>query len=182
MKIHLQLYFLFGCFLSSLAMFGCNSTSSPIETANDSTTNTQKLTGNSPTPANPSLEKDSGTVSNQSEQANISNRTEKAKPQAGKGNVQGTVFAEGKPAEGIEVALCEKRPCIGQSYTAKTDKTGVYVFANVEPRKYEALIVKASHHAVSYEGIIVEADKTNFFPDTNTSLIFKPVPPRQRTP
>ncbi|MDT7604943.1 MAG: hypothetical protein QOF61_2940, partial [Acidobacteriota bacterium] len=69
---------------------------------------------------------------------------EKVKPAPGTGNVQGKVLYNGKPVENIEVKLCEKFSqyiggCSGKIFTARTDKDGVYVVANVEPKTYEAL-------------------------------------------
>lgn len=57
---------------------------------------------------------------------------EKVKPASGTGNVQGVVLYNSKPAENIEVKLCEKfnqyfGGCGGKTYTARTDKEGEYV-------------------------------------------------------
>jgi hypothetical protein len=103
---------------------------------------------------------------------------EKEKPAPGTGNVQGKVFYNSKPAENIEVKLCEKfnrflSGCGGQTYTARTDKDGVYVVTNVAPKTYEALTARvfdtdsyvfatsgiAGISAVKYD---VVADKTFF--------------------
>src|SRR5213595_3178957 len=70
---------------------------------------------------------------------------EKVKPAPGTGNVQGKVLYNSKPAENIEVKLCETFSrfvggCSGQAYTARTDKDGEYVITNVKPKTYEALI------------------------------------------
>lgn len=70
---------------------------------------------------------------------------EKVKPAPGTGNVQGKVFYNGKPVENNEVKLCEKfnrffGGCDGKTYTARTDKDGEYVIANVEPKVYEGLL------------------------------------------
>ena len=70
----------------------------------------------------------------------------KAKPNAGTGNVQGKVLYNNAPVENIEVKLCETfsrflSGCGGKTYTAKTDKDGDFVIANVEPKEYEALTV-----------------------------------------
>ncbi len=72
---------------------------------------------------------------------------EKMKPAAGTGNVQGKVFFNSKPAENIEVKLCEKfsrylSGCGGQTLTARTDKDGEYVITNVPPKTYEALTAR----------------------------------------
>jgi len=69
---------------------------------------------------------------------------EKVKPAPGTGNVQGKVLYNSKPAENIEVKLCETfsrflNGCGGNTYTARTDKGGEYVITNVAPKTYEAL-------------------------------------------
>jgi hypothetical protein len=73
--------------------------------------------------------------------------TEKVKPAAGTGNVQGKVLYNGKPVENIEVRLCETfnqyfGGCGGKTFTAKTDKDGEYVITNVEPKEYQGLLVR----------------------------------------
>jgi hypothetical protein len=72
---------------------------------------------------------------------------EKVKPAAGTGNVQGKVLYNNAPVENIEVKLCETfsrflSGCGGKIYTAKTDKDGDFVVANVEPKEYEGLTVR----------------------------------------
>ena len=72
---------------------------------------------------------------------------EKVKPAPGTGNVQGKVLFNSKPAENIEVKLCETfsrylSGCGGQTYTARTDKDGEYVITNVPPKTYEALTAR----------------------------------------
>lgn len=111
---------------------------------------------------------------------------EKVKPAPGTGNVQGKVFYNSKPAENIEVKLCETFSrfvggCGGQTFTAKTDKDGVYVITNIPPKTYEALMARvfdtdssifatsgiAGISATKYE---VTADKTLF---VTTTHLFK---------
>src|SRR5882724_6542072 len=108
---------------------------------------------------------------------------EKMKPVPGTGNVQGKVLYNSKPAENIEVKICETfsrflSGCGGQSYTARTDKDGVYVITNLPPKTYEALLARvfdtdsyvfatsgiAGISATKYE---VVADKTLFITPTN---------------
>lgn len=108
---------------------------------------------------------------------------EKVKPASGTGNVQGVVLYNSKPAENIEVKLCEKfnqyfGGCGGKTYTARTDKEGEYVIANVEPKVYEGLLAKvfdtdssvfattgiAGISSTKYE---VTADKTLFITPTH---------------
>jgi hypothetical protein len=72
---------------------------------------------------------------------------EKVKPAPGTGNVQGKVLYNSKPAENIEVKLCETfsryvNGCGGQILTARTDKDGEYVITNVAPKTYEALTAR----------------------------------------
>jgi hypothetical protein len=108
---------------------------------------------------------------------------EKVKPAPGTGNVQGKVLYNSQPAENIEVKLCEKFSrflggCSGKTYTARTDKDGEYVIANVEPKVYEGLLARvfetdssifaasgiAGLSSTQYE---VTADKTLFVSPTN---------------
>jgi hypothetical protein len=111
---------------------------------------------------------------------------EKVKPAPGTGNVQGKVFYNSKPAENIEVKLCETFArfvggCSGKIFTAKTDNNGEYVITNVPPMKYQALLARvfetdssifateglAGIGAAAYE---VTADKTTF---VRTTHLFK---------
>jgi hypothetical protein len=111
------------------------------------------------------------------------NQVEKVKPSPGTGNVQGKVLYNGAPVENIEVRLCETfsrflSGCGGQIYTAKSDKDGDYVIANVPPKEYEGLTVRvfdtdsyvfattgvAGISAAKYK---VEADKTLFVDPTH---------------
>jgi hypothetical protein len=106
---------------------------------------------------------------------------EKEKPESGKGNVQGKVFYNEKPATAIEVKLCEKfnqyfGGCQGESFVTKTDNNGEYLIKNVPPRIYEGLIVKVfdtPYYVFATSGIVqtakykIEEDQTFFAPDTN---------------
>lgn len=108
---------------------------------------------------------------------------EKQKPAPGTGNVQGKVLYNGKPVENIEVKLCEKFSrfiggCSGKTYTARTDKNGEYVIANVEPKKYEGLLAQVfetDSYVFATSGIAglssteyeITADKTLFITPTN---------------
>ncbi len=108
---------------------------------------------------------------------------ERVKPAPGTGNVQGQVLYNSKPAENIEVKLCETfnqylGGCGGKTYTARTDKEGEYVITNVEPKVYEGLLAKvfdtdssvfattglAGVSSTKYE---VAADKTLFITPTH---------------
>jgi hypothetical protein len=109
--------------------------------------------------------------------------TEKQKPAAGKGNVQGKVFFNGKPVGGIEVKLAEKfsqflgRPS-GEVFVTKTDASGEYLIKDVPPRTYEGLLVKvfdSPFYQFATSGFIgaakykIEPDRT-FFARIRTSL------------
>ena len=88
-------------------------------------------------------------ASNRTVTANNSAETgvERSKPAPGTGNVQGKVLYNNKPVENIEVKLCETfnqyfGGCGGKTYTARTDKDGEYLIANVEPKVYEGLLAR----------------------------------------
>jgi hypothetical protein len=108
---------------------------------------------------------------------------EKIKPATGTGNVQGKVLYNGKPVENIEVKLCETfnrflGGCGGKTFTARTDKDGDYVIANLEPKEYEGLLARvfdtdsfvfattgiAGLSSAKYEVLV---DKTLFIRPTN---------------
>jgi hypothetical protein len=106
---------------------------------------------------------------------------EKEKPAAGKGNVQGKAFFNEKPAENVEVKLCEKfsqylSGCGGEVFTTRTDSQGEYLIKDVPPRIYEGLTVKVfntNYYVFATAGIAqtakykIEPDRTFFAPDTN---------------
>lgn len=157
----------------AIFMLGCNKSSNEVSSnqttsPNVSNTGTTKTT---PTPADADAD---GVISS-------ATGVEKEKPEQGKANVQGKVFYNEKPVEGVEVKLCETfsqyvSGCGGQTYTTKTDSAGEYLIKNVPPKIYEGLIVKVfntNYYVFATSGIIqsakykVEADKTFFAPDTN---------------
>lgn len=106
---------------------------------------------------------------------------EKERPAAGKGNVQGKAFYNERPAEGVEVKLCETfnqylGGCGGETFTTKTDSGGEYLIKNVPPGIYEGLIVKVfntNYYVFATSGIIqsakykIEEDQTFFAPDAH---------------
>ena len=106
---------------------------------------------------------------------------EKEKPAAGTGNVQGKVFYNEQPVEGVEVKLCATfnqylGGCSGETFTTKTDGAGEYLIKNAPPRTYEGLIVKVfdtPYYVFATAGIVqtakykIEDGKTFFAPDTN---------------
>ena len=110
----------------------------------------------------------------------------KAKPAPGTGNVQGKVLYNNAPVENIEVKLCETfsrflSGCGGKTFTARTDKDGDFVIANVEPKEYEGLTVRVfetDSYVFATTGVAgisaakysVVADKTLF---VNPTHLFK---------
>ena len=114
---------------------------------------------------------------------NTETGVEKIKPTAGTGNVQGKVLYNSKPAENIEVTLCEKfnqffGGCDGKKYVARTDKDGEYVITDVPPTTYAALTARVfdtKFYVFATTGITglasarydVVADKTLFVTPTN---------------
>jgi hypothetical protein len=115
--------------------------------------------------------------------ATVAGGVEKVKPAAGKGNVQGKVLYNSKPAQGIHVKLCEHFSqylggCSGQTYTSTTDASGEFVITDVPPGKYEGLTAQVFDtdgyifmttgigglSSATYE---ITADKTLFVKPTN---------------
>jgi hypothetical protein len=98
---------------------------------------------------------------------------EKVKPAPGTGNVQGKVMYNNKPAENIQVKLCETfsrfmAGCGGQIYTARTDKDGEYVITNVQPKTYEALtaqVFDTDSYIFATGGVGISAAKYEVVPD-----------------
>jgi hypothetical protein len=107
----------------------------------------------------------------------------KVQPAPGTGNVQGKVLYNNVPVENIEVKLCETfsrflSGCGGKTFTARTDKDGDFVIANVEPKEYEGLTVRifdTDSYVFATTGIAgissakykVVADKTLFVKPTH---------------
>jgi hypothetical protein len=110
-------------------------------------------------------------------------QVEKVKPAPGTGNVQGKVLYNSKPVENIEVKLCQTfnrffGGCSGKTQTARTDKDGDYVIANVEPGTYEGLLARVFDSdtfvfatvgigGLSAEKYEITPDKTLFISPTN---------------
>ncbi|HEX8492551.1 MAG TPA: hypothetical protein VF658_06890 [Pyrinomonadaceae bacterium] len=158
--------------LSALFMSGCKSSSEvnntpPTQPAN---TKTEAKTTTKP-PVKPN---EDGTIPS-------GTGVEKEKPAAGTGNVQGKVFYNGQPVEGIEVKLCETfsqylSGCGGETFTAKTDQAGEYLIKNVPPRIYQGLVAKVfntNYYIFATSGVVqsakykIEDGQTFFAPDTN---------------
>jgi hypothetical protein len=153
--------------LSVFLITGCNSVNSNKATGKDATGAAKQAE----TSAKPN---DDGTITS-------GTGVEKEKPNAGKGNLQGRVLYNERPAEGIEVKLCEKYSqyldgCSGETFTAKTDAQGEYLIKNITPRIYEGLVVKVfntNYYVFATSGIIsaakynIEEGKTFFASDTN---------------
>jgi hypothetical protein len=152
--------------LAAVALVGCKFGGGAGNVAGTANTSSNANASATPTPA-----------------ANVGG-VEKVKPAPGTGNVQGKVTYNGKPVENVEVKLCEKFNRFfggcgdSKTYTARTEKDGVYVITNVEPKTYEGLLVRvfdtdsyvfattgvAGLSASKYE---VNADKTLFVTPTN---------------
>ncbi len=156
---------------TSIFVVGCNSSrdvnsNQPSQSANTNTDTTKTTTPPAKPNADDTIPSGAG--------------VEKEKPATGKGNVQGKVFYNGQPAEGVEVKLCETFSqylggCGGETFTAKTDGGGEYLIKNVPPRIYEGLIVKVfdtDYYVFATSGIVqtakykIEEDRTFFAPDT----------------
>ncbi len=147
------------------ALSGCqNSATAPEE--NRTTTTTQSSDTTSATPAETAVE--------------APPQKELFKPAAGKGNVQGQVLWNDKPASNIEVTLSEKFSSIlgasGKTFTARTDKNGDFVIKDVPPKEYEGLTARVFDTPMvvfMQSGILqakkytVEADKTLFIDPTH---------------
>jgi hypothetical protein len=157
--------------LSAVLMLGCNTSGGNSNTATQPANANTTTARTAATPTKPDAE---GVLAS-------GTGVEKEKPAAGKGNVQGKVFFNERPAEGIEVKLCETFSrflggCGGETFTAKTDAAGEYLIKDVPPRIYEGLIAKVfntQYYVFATSGIVqtakynVEADKTFFAPDTH---------------
>ncbi len=160
---------------TSIFVVACNSSrdvnsNQPSQSANTNTDTTKTTTPPAKPTAKPNAD---GTIPSGA-------GVEKEKPATGKGNVQGKVFYNGQPAEGVEVKLCETFSqylggCGGETFTAKTDGGGEYLIKNVPPRIYEGLIVKVfdtDYYVFATSGIVqtakykIEEDRTFFAPDT----------------
>ena len=163
--------FIVGLILAVILLAACAKNNQSSESSNVAAVN--KTTAISSTPE--TAETDDGFAASES-------GTEKSRPEAGKANVQGKVLFDGKPAENIEVKLCEKfnrfmDGCGGEIFTTKTDANGEYLFANVTPRVYEALTVKVFNtkgyvfptqgFGISATKYKIEPDKTFFVSETN---------------
>ena len=147
------------------ALSGCqNSATAPEE--NRTATNPQSNDTTSAIPAATSAE--------------AAPQKELFKPAAGKGNVQGQVLWNDKPAPNIEVTLSEKFSSFlgasGKTYTARTDKNGDFVIKDVPPKEYEGLTARVFDTPMlifMQSGILqakkytVEADKTLFIDPTH---------------
>lgn len=154
--------------LSFVFMVGCKSSS---EVNSNQAGNANKATAKNTPPVKPNAD---GTIPS-------GTGMEKEKPSAGKGNVQGKVLYNGRPAEGIEMKLCEKFSqylggCSGETFTAKTDAGGEYLIKDVPPKTYEGLIAKVfetDYYVFATSGIVssakykIDEGQTFFAPDTN---------------
>lgn len=155
--------------LSAIFMLGCKSSG---EVDSDQPVSTNKETSKTTVPP---LKTDAdGTISS-------GTGIEKEKPAEGKGNVQGKVFYNEQPVEGVEVKLCETfsqylSGCGGETFITKTDSAGEYLMKNVPPGIYEGLVVKVfdtPYYVFATSGMVqsakykIEENKTFFASDTN---------------
>lgn len=80
-------------------------------------------------------------------------------PNEGKGVIVGQLLRNGEPASNIWIQLCGDffrygeygayvSPCNGQKYKTATNSDGYYVFGNVQPGKYDALVVPLPSNSV----------------------------------
>lgn len=160
--------------LSSVVFSGCESSSQPKPGANTGGNSTS--TSNANAAQMPKTEKADG------DYVASETGTEKAKPEAGKANVQGKVLFNEKPVEGVEVKLCETFSrfmggCSGENFKTKTDSNGEYLFGGVTPKVYEGLLVKVfdtKNYIFATQGLGISSakykfnpDETFFAPDTN---------------
>lgn len=159
-------------FFSAVLMSGCNSAGNVSTNAAPPAANANASAAKSATPA--AKPNEDGTIPSGA-------GVEKEKPAAGKGNVQGKAFYNEKPAEGVEVKLCEKYNrylggCDGETFTSKTDSAGEYLIKDVTPRVYEGLLVRVfntPYYVFATSGIVqaakynIEEGKTFFAPDSH---------------
>ena len=142
---------------------------------------TGETVNSNPTTANTKIKTISNKKDDGDETASTSG-TERQKPAAGKGNVQGKVLFNDQPVEGIEVRICENFStilgikCEGKTLTTKTDKDGIYVLADLEPKSYGGLtakVFKSNYYVYPQSGIMtaqkfaVTADQTIYARDIN---------------
>ena len=158
--------------LAIFLLLGCNAAEKLAK--QDANTNTNTQTARTNTTAPTVEQNEDGTIPS-------GTGTEKEKPAAGKGNVQGKAMFNEQPAVGVEVKLCEKFSqfiggCSGKTFTTKTDDAGEYLIKDVPPGIYEGLTVKVFNtpfYVFATSGFVtaakysVEADKTYFAPDSH---------------
>lgn len=160
--------------LALALLFGCKAFEKAVSNQTNTNANTNSLTARSNS-SSPDAEPDaegfipSGTG------------TEKEKPAAGKGNVQGKAMFNEQPAVGVDVKLCKTFSqfaggCGGETFKTKTDAAGEYLIKNVPPGEYEGLTVQVfntPYYVFATSGFVsaakykIEADETYFAPDTH---------------
>ena len=158
--------------LSAAVLAGCQSPGGPAANTSNQPSNAQSNTSRTKTnSADPNAD---GTIPS-------GDGTEKEKPAPGAGNVQGKAFYNEKPADGVEVKLCQTfsrfgTGCGGEVFTTKTDNNGEYLIKNVPPGIYEGLTVQVfdtKYFVFATSGIIqsakykIDEGQTYFAPDTN---------------
>jgi hypothetical protein len=155
------------CLLLALLVSGCKSRDEVIQAAG------AEATAAKASSESPKLDTDGAIASLQG--------VEREKPAPGKGNVQGKVLYNEKPAVGVEVKLCETFSrfvggCGGAEFTAKTDANGEYLIKNVPPKVYESLMVRvfdSDYYVFASSGILqaakykIEPGRTFFAPHSS---------------
>lgn len=159
--------------LAVALLAGCNSQNLKVDNPNNVAVSNYPDNANSEMP--PTEKEDDKYVSSET-------GTEKAKPEAGKANVQGKVLYNGSPVPNVEVKICQKfnnfiGGCSGDTYKSKTDANGEYLIANITPGIYEGLLVQVfntkdyifatKNFGIGNATYNFEADKTFFVRDTN---------------
>jgi hypothetical protein len=159
--------------LAAALLLGCKAFEKAVSNTGSTNANTNSTTAKSNTSTEAEPDEDGFIPSGTG--------TEKEKPAAGKGNVQGKAMYNDQPAVGVEVKLCKSFSqfvggCSGETFKTKTDATGEYLIKDVPPGEYEGLTVQVfntPYYVFATSGFVsaakykIEADKTYFAPDTN---------------
>ena len=167
-----KINFLLAVALVVFVSLACGNLSKNFQEAVNTSSNSVTTTSNSKTKTTANTDETEETTSTSGD--------EKKKPAAGKGNVQGKVLFNDQPVEGIEVRICENFStimgikCDGKTLTTKTDKDGIFVLADLDPKIYGGLtakVFKSAYYVYPQEGVMraqkftVAADKTIFADD-----------------
>jgi hypothetical protein len=160
--------------LASALLLGCKAFDKAVSNAANTTANTNSTTAKANTSTSEGEPDEDGYIPS-------GTGTEKEKPAAGKGNVQGKAMYNEQPAVGVEVKLCKTFSqflggCSGETFKAKTDAAGEYLIKDVPPGEYQGLTVQVfntPYYVFARSGVLsaakykIEADETYFAPDTH---------------